>query len=131
LLLCAKICADVADQALEQGLVGEKAAARYRAEWMRTVGLELCRGRLLRHMLAQLTPDETEQLLQLFTLKEVREAMASHGDIDFPVHLFRPAVGFRVMRALPMRLWPRLAWMLVQWYRKISTHQPGLEERPA
>lgn len=121
----------MAVQALEQGLVGEKAAARYRTEWMRTVGLELSLGRLLRHMLAQLTPDQTEQLLQLFTLKEVREVMASHGDIDFPVHLFRPAVGFRVMRALPMRVWPRLAWMLVQWYRKISTHQSGLEDRPA
>jgi len=134
-ILSAKICADVAVEALEHGLVGEEAAARYRTEWMSTVGLELYRGRLLRHMLAQLTPGETEQLLQLFTLKEVREVMAAQGDIDFPVHLFshlfRPAVVFRVMRALPMRLWPRLAWMLVQWYRKISTHQPGLEARPA
>ena len=82
-------------QALERGLVGEEAAAHYRTEWMRTVGLELYRGRLLRHMLAQLTPDETEQLLQLFKLKEVREVMASHGDIDFQVHLFRPAVVFQ------------------------------------
>mgnify|MGYP001387597470 CR=1 FL=1 len=130
-ILSAKICADVAIEALERGALGEEAAARYRTEWMRTVGLELYRGRLLRHMLAQLTPVETEQLLQLFTLKEVCEVMAAQGDIDFPVHLFshlfRPAVVFRVLRALPLRLWPRLAWLLVQWYRKVSNHQPGLQ----
>lgn len=39
-ILSAKICADVAVEALEHGLVGEEAAARYRTEWMSTVGLE-------------------------------------------------------------------------------------------
>ncbi len=134
-ILSAKICAEVAVAALERGEVGEEAAERYRTEWMRTVGLELYRGRLLRHMLAQLTPAETEQLLQLFTLKEVKEVMAAQGDIDFPVHLFshlfRPAVVLRVLRALPLRLWPRLAWLLIQWYRKVSSPRGVLQTRPS
>ena len=134
-ILSAKICAKVAVTALERGEVGEEAAERYRTEWIRTVGLELYQGRLLRHMLAQLTPGETEHLLQLFTLKEVREVMAAQGDIDFPVHLFsylfRPAVVFRVLRALPLGLWPRLAWLLIQWYRKVSRYQAVLQTRPA
>ena len=134
-ILSAKICAEVAVGTLEHGEIGEQAAERYRTKWMQTVGLELYRGRLLRHMLAQLTPGETEHLLQLFTLKEVREVMAAQGDIDFPVHLFshlfRPAVVLRVLRALPLRLWPRLAWLLIQWYRKVSSHQAVLQARPA
>lgn len=133
-ILSAQICAKVAISSLEHGELGESAAERYRREWMDTVGLELHRGRMLRHMLAQLTPGETEQLLQLFTLKEVREVMAAQGDIDFPVHLFshlfRPAVVFRVLKALPLKLWPKLAWLLLQWYRRVSTHRSTLEARP-
>jgi len=115
--------------------MGARAAERYRTVWMDTVGLELQPGRMLGHLLVQLTPMETKQLLQLFTLKEVREVKAAHGDIDYPVHLFahlfRPAVVFRVLRALPLRLGPKLAWLLVQWYRRVSTHQPSLQARPA
>ena len=113
--------------------MGEAAAQRYRTEWMDTVRLELHRGRMLRRMLAQLTPSETEQLLQIFMLKEVREVMAAQADIDFPVylfsHLFKPAVVFRVLRALPLRLWPKLAWLLIQWYRRVSMHQLARQAR--
>jgi flavin-dependent dehydrogenase len=133
-ILSAKICAEVTVASLEHGQLGEAAAQRYRTEWMGTVGQELHRGMLLRHMLAQLTPGETEQLLQLFTLKEVRKVMAAQGDIDFLVHLFshlfKPAVVLRVLRALPLRLWPKLAWLLIQWYRRVSTHQPAPQARP-
>jgi len=133
-ILSANICAEVAVAALERGEIGEEAAEHYITEWMCTVGLELYRGRLLRHMLAELTPAETEQILQLFTLKEVKEVMAAQGDINFPLHLFshlfRPAVVLRVLRALPLRLWPRLAWLLIQWCRKVSSPRAVLQTRP-
>ena len=126
---------DVAVRAVEQGLVREEAEVHYCTEWTRTVGLELYRGRLLRNIFDQLTPGETQHLLRVFTVKEVRKVMAAQGGIDFPVrplsYLFRLAVVFRAMRALPMRLWPRLAWLVVQLYRKVSSHQLGLETRPA
>ena len=133
-ILSAKVCAEVAVSALERGKFGEEAAERYRTVWMRRVGMELYQGRILRHMLSCLTPAETEQLLQLFTLKEVREVVDAQGDIDFPVHmfshLFRPRVVFRVLRALPVRLWPRLAWLLFQWYRKIASQRSALPAQP-
>ena len=87
---------------------------------MREVGTRLLLGAALRRILAPLTPAEVETFLGLFSLDAVRAVTAEKGDIDFPTqlfsHLFRPHVAWRGLRAVPARLWPRLAWLLARWY---------------
>ena len=117
---CARLCAQTAVQALQQGDVGGDALASYERLWMRHLGAELFRGRTLRRLLAQLSPKEVEGLLQLFTLEEVQAIGYRYGDIDFPARLFqrlfRPEPLIHGLRALPLRLWPRLALLLLRWY---------------
>jgi geranylgeranyl reductase family protein len=118
-ILAAKLCAQVAVEALKAGDLRNGALDRYQSLWMRHLGAELLRGRALRRLLLQLSPREVEAFLHLFTLKEVQAAAYGRGDIDFPArlfrHLFRPAPVFFALRALPVRLWPRMAGLLLAW----------------
>ena len=120
-IVCAGLCAQVAVQAIQSGHPQNGVLSRYETLWMRHVGVDLLRGEALRRLLLQLSPDEIERFLGLFALKEVQAVAYREGDIDFPArmfhHLFHPGPVLHGLRALPLRLWPRMASLLYQWYR--------------
>jgi geranylgeranyl reductase family protein len=120
-IVCARLCAQVAVQAIQSGDPQNGTLGQYETLWMRHIGVDLLRGEALRRLLLQVSPDEIERFLGLFALKEVQAIAYQEGDIDFPArmfhHLFRPGPVLHGLRALPLRLWPRMANLLYQWYR--------------
>lgn len=133
-ILAGKLCARVAAEALRRGDMGNSALSAYGDLWMEQVGADLLMGAALRRLLTRLTPMEVEACLQLFTLEEVRAAALEYGDLDFPTrlfsHLFRPRIVWRGLRALPVRVWPRMAWLLARWYVGTGGGAPGLAGPP-
>ena len=62
---------------------------------------------------------EIESFLNLFTNDEIRNVASEYGDIDFPTilfsNLFTPKIVWGGLRNLPLRLWPKLMLLLLQW----------------
>lgn len=120
-IISAKLCAEVAIEALRNGDLEGNSLDRYHAIWSRELGNELSRGAHLRHLLMQLSSDEMEAFLKVFSLQTIQSIANFQGDIDFPDHLFRqlfkPRPVFESLRLLPLKMWPRLLWLLIEWYK--------------
>jgi geranylgeranyl reductase family protein len=120
-IVSARLCAEVAVDALKQGNLEGDALVGYYSIWARELGNELSYGAKLRHLLMQLSADEIEVFLGMFSLKGIQSIVKFEGDIDFPGYLFkqlfRPAPILESLRSLPFKMWPRLFWLLIQWLR--------------
>jgi flavin-dependent dehydrogenase len=115
----AKLCAQVAVAALRQEDTSTRFLSRYHLLWMRQFGKSLLQGLALRRLLTGLTPREIDSFLQLFQASEFQRVAQMAGDIDFPARLFSrlvsPGLVLQACRLVPLSLWPRLAWLALQW----------------
>lgn len=131
-IVSARLCAEVAVDALNRGDLEGNALERYHSIWSREVGAELTSGANLRHLLMKLSADEIEAFLGIFSLKRIQSIANFRGDIDFPrhlfKHLFRPGPIFESLRLLPFRMWPRLVWLVIQWLKFSKVQRDHLRD---
>jgi digeranylgeranylglycerophospholipid reductase len=118
-LLAGEMAAEVAIDALINGNFSRKNLQHYEKKWKNKIGQQLLLGAALREILMKFSNHEIESFLNLFNSDEIRNVTSVHGDIDFPTvlfsNLFTPKIMLGGIRNLPLRLWPRLILLLLQW----------------
>ena len=118
-LLAGEIAGNVANDALKKEDISRKKLLEYEKIWKRKIGQQLLLGAALREILMKFSNHEIESFLNLFTNDEIRNVASEYGDIDFPTilfsNLFTPKIVWGGLRNLPLRLWPKLILLLLQW----------------
>lgn len=98
-LVGARLAAQVASRALDQGSVSETALRAYERAWDRALGKEFRMGADLRRAYTSLDDRDFDRLLRLFGRRHLLRMINRYGDIDYPGGLFR-----RLIRLVPA-LW--------------------------
>ncbi len=102
-IICAKIAGEVAARAVTNGdisILGE-----YEVQWRERLERELQFGMLAHYILGSLDDHYLARLIRTINNHNMLEAIAKHGDIDYPSRLLH------YLRGQP-RLWGRLAPLL-------------------
>jgi len=120
-IVSAKLSANAAVQILSGKVEVDEGSCWYQSVWTQYLGNEFQRGYALRRLLLGLSPDEVDNFLNVFKVKLIQELAANYGDVDYPASLFdqllKPGRVLHVLQTLPPHLWPRLAWLIIRWYR--------------
>ena len=89
-LWCAKRCADVAINALNDGLFNQKVLRKYHQRWTQEIGRELAKGMQFRRLYVKFTNKEISKILHLLNTPKVLRTITKFGDIDYPSRLVLP-----------------------------------------
>jgi digeranylgeranylglycerophospholipid reductase len=89
-LCCARRCADVAINALEEGLFDQRILRRYHQRWTQEIGRELDKGMQFRRLYVKCTNKEISKILHLLNTPKILHTIQKFGDIDHPSRLVMP-----------------------------------------
>jgi digeranylgeranylglycerophospholipid reductase len=112
-LEAATLAASVAAEAFQSGDLSVRGLATYPGRWHRSQGKELRRQHDMRRVFERLTPQDLATLVPLLEDRELRAAVDSVGDIDYPSRLVRLIGRHKPRLLLKLLARPRfpLAWV--------------------
>jgi digeranylgeranylglycerophospholipid reductase len=91
-LLCATLCASVAEEALQKQQFDEQFLKRYHTKWTKEIGRELSLGMRFRKIFTDLTDEQFSKYLEKLNNKKTIDVINTHGDIDYPSRLALPLI---------------------------------------
>jgi digeranylgeranylglycerophospholipid reductase len=120
---CAEIAATVADAALRQNDLSERALSEYDRRWREELGEELRRALYLRKVFTRLNDGDLDAIVAALKDAPSESTIVAFGDIDFPTHVVRELLGRSpsLLRLLPKALG---AWVSPGAYR-VPEVEPG------
>ena len=107
-LLCAKICATVAVEALEKEDLTRQFLQRYHKQWVKEIGRELALGMKFRSVFKHLDDKQLDKYLLKINNEKTRRTICKYGDIDYPSKLGLPILKNNpsLLKLLPAALKP-------------------------
>ena len=107
-LLCAKICAAVAVEALEKGDLSKQFLQKYHKQWVKEIGRELALGMRFRSVFKQLEDKQLDKYLVKINNEKTQRIICKYGDIDYPSKLGLPILKNNpsLLKLLPAALKP-------------------------
>jgi len=89
-LVCARCCASVAVEALDEKDIGGRFLSRYHRLWSKEIGKELSLGMRFRGFFRNLDDEQIDKILNVLGNEKSVEVIGEYGDIDYPSKLVFP-----------------------------------------